>query len=51
MSGPAEGVRRSAAVPPGFVSWRPWLEADVLRQMRGLPPEAFDMLVADETLP
>jgi hypothetical protein len=27
------------------VSWRPWLEADVLRQMRDLPPEAFDMLV------
>jgi hypothetical protein len=27
------------------VSWRPWLEDGVLRQMRGLPPDAFDMLV------
>lgn len=25
--------------------WRPWLEPAVLRQMRGLPPEAWDMLV------
>jgi hypothetical protein len=27
------------------VSWRPWLEDRALRQMQGLPPEAFDMLV------
>jgi hypothetical protein len=27
------------------VSWRPWLEDPALRQMRGLPPEAFAMLV------
>jgi len=27
------------------VTWRPWLEDGVLRQMQGLPPEAFDMLV------
>ena len=25
--------------------WRPWLEADVLRQMPGLPLDAFDTLV------
>ena len=27
------------------MSWRPWLEDPVLRQMPGLPSEAFDMLV------
>jgi hypothetical protein len=27
------------------VSWRPWFEDRALRQMRGLPAEAFDMLV------
>jgi hypothetical protein len=27
------------------VNWRPWLEDRALRQMQGLPPEAFDMLV------
>ncbi len=27
------------------MSWRPWLENPVLRQMQGLPSEAFDMLV------
>ena len=27
------------------MSWRPWLEDRALRQMPGLPPEAFDMLV------
>ena len=27
------------------MTWRPWLEDGVLRQMQGLPPEAFDMLV------
>jgi hypothetical protein len=27
------------------VSWRPWLEDRALHQMRGLPSEAFDMLV------
>jgi hypothetical protein len=27
------------------VSWQPWLEDRVLRQMPGLPPEAFDTLV------
>jgi hypothetical protein len=27
------------------MSWRPWLEPAVLRQMRGLPPEAWDVLV------
>jgi hypothetical protein len=27
------------------VTWRPWLEDNALRQMQGLPPEAFDMLV------
>jgi hypothetical protein len=27
------------------VSWRPWLEDNALRQMRGLPSEAFDVLV------
>jgi hypothetical protein len=27
------------------VSWRPWLEDLVLRQMQDLPSEAFDMLV------
>ena len=32
-------------VSPGLVSWRPWLEDRALRQMQGLPPEAFDMLV------
>src|SRR5579859_3962386 len=32
-------------VPPGLVSWRPWLEDRALRQMQGLPSEAFDMLV------
>jgi len=27
------------------VIWRPWLEDRALRQMQGLPSEAFDMLV------
>ena len=27
------------------MSWRPWLEDRALRQMQGLPSEAFDMLV------
>jgi hypothetical protein len=27
------------------VTWRPWLEGHALRQMQGLPSEAFDMLV------
>ena len=27
------------------MSWRPWLEDRVLRQMQGLPSEAFDVLV------
>jgi hypothetical protein len=27
------------------VSWRPWLEDSALRQVRGLPSEAFDVLV------
>jgi hypothetical protein len=27
------------------VTWRPWLEDRALRQMQGLPSEAFDMLV------
>jgi hypothetical protein len=27
------------------VTWRPWLEPEVLRQMRGLPVEAWDVLV------
>jgi hypothetical protein len=27
------------------VSWRPWLEDRALRQMQGLPTEAFDILV------
>jgi hypothetical protein len=27
------------------VNWRPWLEDRALRQMRGLPSEAFDTLV------
>jgi hypothetical protein len=27
------------------VTWRPWLEGRALRQMQGLPSEAFDMLV------
>jgi hypothetical protein len=27
------------------VNWRPWLEDRALRQMQGLPSEAFDMLV------
>jgi hypothetical protein len=27
------------------VNWRPWLEDGALRQMQGLPSEAFDMLV------
>ena len=27
------------------MSWQPWLEDRVLRQMPGLPSEAFDMLV------
>ena len=27
------------------MTWRPWLEDRALRQMHGLPPEAFDMLV------
>lgn len=26
------------------MSYRPWLEGDALRQMGGLPPEAFDVL-------
>ena len=32
-------------MPSGLVSWRPWLEDRALRQMQGLPSEAFDMLV------
>ena len=45
------GQRRHAAgggcrcVPPGLVTWRPWLEDRVLRQMQDLPSEAFGMLV------
>ena len=27
------------------MSWRPWLEDRALRQMQGLPTEAFDILV------
>ena len=27
------------------MSWQPWLEDHALRQMQGLPSEAFDMLV------
>ena len=27
------------------MSWRPWLEDPALRQMQGLPAEAFDMPV------
>jgi hypothetical protein len=27
------------------VSWRPWLEDRALRQIQGMPSEAFDMLV------
>jgi hypothetical protein len=27
------------------VTWRPWLEDRALRQMQGLPSEAFDLLV------
>ena len=27
------------------MTWRPWLEDRALRQMQGLPSEAFDMLV------
>ena len=27
------------------MTWRPWLEGHALRQMQGLPSEAFDMLV------
>jgi hypothetical protein len=27
------------------VNWRPWLEDRALRQIQGLPSEAFDMLV------
>jgi hypothetical protein len=27
------------------LTWRPWLESHALRQMQGLPFEAFDMLV------
>jgi hypothetical protein len=26
------------------VNYRPWLEGDALRQMGGLPPDAFDVL-------
>ena len=28
---------RCAGVSPGLVTWRPWLEDRVLRQMQGLP--------------
>jgi hypothetical protein len=47
-SKPAAGTvagRGRPHVPPGCVNWRPWLEDRALRQMQGLPPEAFDMLV------
>ena len=27
------------------MTWRPWLEDRALRQMQGLPSEAFDMMV------
>ena len=27
------------------MSWQPWLEDSALRQMPGLPPEAFDTLI------
>ena len=37
--------RTLSGVSPGLVSWRAWLEDRVLRQMQGLPSEAFDMLV------
>jgi len=30
------------ALPPGRVNYRPWLEGDALRQMGGLPHDAFD---------
>jgi hypothetical protein len=31
------------------VTWRPWLEDPALRQMQGLPSEAFDLLVGTLT--
>ena len=46
---PRAGQRWHAAgggcpcVPPGLVTWRPWLEDRVLRQMQDLPSEAFDL--------
>jgi|SRR5580704_9597671 hypothetical protein len=36
--------RRATALPPGRVNDRPWLEGDALRQMGGLPHDAFDVL-------
>jgi len=29
------------------VNYRPWLEGDALRQMSGLPHDAFDVLAVD----